>query len=1112
MSEIAKFLAQIGGAISAQSTGGPQGLQNFMNVLAQQQAQKSKQDFASAQRSRDQMFTLYRDRKAREHQNKRDAAQRKHEKEQLQARHKVGVEADNTLAVNYLAQAGVHAQSQGGDALAQWQGFSDSLVAGGYLPSGPPLDYSTPEGLELLKSALAGYVGNVGSNFARRNFGQTKEVVGARQEAHWNMFGTAAPQGYSSEEKIRDANNYAIALSNVGKATDEATRIRRAIDALKVTEQDTAESVYARLLPVAEDYGRLTETLQNMEGVYGPNDAGQLIRQGDTAYTPFLSGAAPLGKDYNALRARVADLRSIFDAKRETLKTQVYAQRSIGQTGELMVNTPGWGGGQDSEGNPTETEERVAYFSGPIYQRENAQYREGVDALVNLSEAEARAQGVYTLWQQFQAAVSKEGEPLYNDLAYWANIQFGGTSQAQADATEVIKEVFKLNPARIRARADIHRGNKADLEEAAVGINALNLDIGYTVIKPGEVETLRNNYGREVTVDDGLGGEEVVRRIGDLTETLARWAADPDGNAIERLSIAALETTPAQTTQDYGEDGLDLMLDRELLDHRIDMMADRLGLDTTRTTRIKEKAWDLYNSGRDFTLSDNPLAADVPTAATPRLNSYKAVLDAPVGQAGESSLSDLLTPTEQQEQLDAEYAWLSDSYSTDRGPELIANLRAAASKGKAAATQATASRFNLLGPADSESIELGIQTSGNTDFSLLELLDTYNANGASKLFKTFLTTPGNAAGRRTPQIDRAYQRTPRLSFAVQYKEQQDRAGIQVDNQIHNRLALLDAMRGQRDPGGKVSSEQRATLLMVRDTLRSLSYDEALAFYGDSGSTGMPFNLIEEGQDVLDPVERKRIEEYLDLSTEAQALTRNQEELARAATTINRNRFAVYDENGEDIFKPYDEALFNSLSAQNEGDLADIEEINAVWGSENVRADIDPILVELFGDITASTPMLMASKFDPDSEDGRTLIAALTGVPVDQIEDMFKTSPFRMAVNQMRDAQSWDAGMKPLLVTLQKTAQQRIEARRARTGMDSRGKSDNVVRMRINEYGEQRQRVATNLQRLQQAKGRPLETTDFNPEVADYLRQKGFSSALDFEAQVNLVFAASLYTY
>jgi len=68
-----------------------------------------------------------------------------------------------------------------------------------------------------------------------------------------------------------------------------------------------------------------------------------------------------------------------------------------------------------------------------------------------------------------------------------------------------------------------------------------------------------------------------------------------------------------------------------------------------------------------------------------------------------------------------------------------------------------------------------------------------------------------------------------------------------------------------------------------------------------------------------------------------------------------------------------------------------------------------------------------------------------------------------------------------------------------------------VRMRINEYGAQRQRTAVNIQRLQEAKGRPLEITDFNPELRDYMRQKGFTPGLDFDSVVNLVFAASLYT-
>lgn len=1125
MSELAQFLATVGGALSAQGAGGSQGLQNFMATLARQQEAQAQRDFNSQQALQSQMFTMHRDRLQREHQDKRDADQRKHEEAMLKARQTTGEGADNDRAVNYLAQAGIFAQAQGGDALAQWQGFADSLVAGGYLPKGTVIDYSTPEGTALLKAGLTQYVGNVGADLARSSYGQTKEAVADRRDAHWQMFGTVAPSDYGSEQKVRDSSNHAVALMNVGKATDEASRIRGLIDNVKVTEQDSAESLYGRLLPIAQDYARLVETLRDMEGVYGPDESGQIVRQGDTLYTPFLTGAAPLGKDYNALRDRVADLKTLFDTKREALKAQVYAQRSIGQTGELMVNVPGWGGALDADGNPTEVDERMTYFSGPIYQRENADYKNGVNALVNLSEDEAKAQGLLPLWQQFQAATTQDGTPLYDELKYWADIQFGGTPQEQGAATEAIKGVFNLNPDRVRARAAIHRDNEADLYESAVGFDSLNLDIGYTIVSEEEIVGLRNAYGKDVKVDDGLGGQEVVRRIGDPKETIGRWAADPNSNAIDKLATAAIETTPARISPDYDPDRrpgflpeeTDYVMDKELLDHRVDMMADNLGLDNTRTRLIKDKAWSLYNSGRDFVLSDNPLAADIPTAATPRLNMYKPILEAPAGQAVTTTTSDLLSPDELQQQLDSEYAWISDSYSVDRGPQLIDNLRAAASKGSAAVTQAKSSKWNPFGAADSESVELGVQTAGNTDFSLPELLGVYTTNGGSNMFKGFLTSPGNAAGRRTTQVDNAYQTSERLSFAVQYKKQQDAAGIEVDNQVYNRLALLDAMRGQKDPHklqlqrSSVSPEQRATLLMVRDTLRGLSYDQALAFYGDKDSTGMPFSLIEEGQDVLDPVERTRVEDFLDLSGEARALTRNQEELDRASTTVQRNRFAVYDENGEDIFKPYDEALFAALTAQNEADLAAIEEINTAWRSEDVSGDLDPILISLFGDITSSTPRMMAARITKDTEAGKALISALTGTPHDQIEDMFKTPTFQNALNEMRDAPTWEQGLDPLLRMLQKTTLARIEGKRVRTGVDVRSKADSVVRMRINEYGAQRQRTAVNIERLQEAKGRPLEVTDFNPELRDYLRQKGFTPGLDFDSVVNLVFAASLYT-
>ena len=85
MSDLSKFAATLGGALSAQATGGSQGLQNFMASLNQQQAQESQQEFAREQQTRDRMFTMHRDRLQREHEEKQLAtklAAEKTEKEE----------------------------------------------------------------------------------------------------------------------------------------------------------------------------------------------------------------------------------------------------------------------------------------------------------------------------------------------------------------------------------------------------------------------------------------------------------------------------------------------------------------------------------------------------------------------------------------------------------------------------------------------------------------------------------------------------------------------------------------------------------------------------------------------------------------------------------------------------------------------------------------------------------------------------------------------------------------------------------------------------------------------------------------------------------------------
>jgi hypothetical protein len=68
MSDISSVLATIGGALSAQSTGGSAGLQNFMATLAKQQSERAARDFSREQEMRSQMFTMARDRRQRKHE------------------------------------------------------------------------------------------------------------------------------------------------------------------------------------------------------------------------------------------------------------------------------------------------------------------------------------------------------------------------------------------------------------------------------------------------------------------------------------------------------------------------------------------------------------------------------------------------------------------------------------------------------------------------------------------------------------------------------------------------------------------------------------------------------------------------------------------------------------------------------------------------------------------------------------------------------------------------------------------------------------------------------------------------------------------------------------
>lgn len=319
MSELARFIAQIGGALSAQGAGGSQGLQNFMATLAQQQAQASQQDFAREQSTRQQMFTLHRDRLQREHeeqmQNTRLGAE-KAEKEE-----------------GYRGQAGAlynYAMADSSKRAAVQTHLLNTLPALRLIEDEDPINWEDKEGtLELLMDA------------ARTGFtvGQAREVGEIRRaNDDWYRTQTGGTLSFTNEnDLIRHKQNRATAATKLGDIRSKAGVIGQDIQAL---DDDQGRGL-------ADSFERATDIRKRIEALGIEYET----LTGSEQYSPYFSSGTDLFGEATNFANNLGTLGDSLATAQSNLSVDMIGAWTPGEPTDYPGLATGYGGAVGEEDN-----------------------------------------------------------------------------------------------------------------------------------------------------------------------------------------------------------------------------------------------------------------------------------------------------------------------------------------------------------------------------------------------------------------------------------------------------------------------------------------------------------------------------------------------------------------------------------------------------------------------------------------------------------------------------------------------------------------------------------------------------------------------------------------
>lgn len=319
MTEFAQLIANIGGALGAQGTGGSQGLQNFMATLAQQQAQQAQQDFAREQSTRDQMFTLHRDRLSRQHDENMLQKKLEAEKEEKTETY----EASAGILYNY-ARSSPQAQAAVEEHLRQT--VPDLVLAGGEEPT---IDWSPGNAATmklLVASARAGF-----------DVRQAREVGQVRAEGEqWYRTATGGTMPYTTSTQLaKDQQSYATAQQKLDNLQTRLNVYNQDIEALAANQGRS----------LAGSFDKATQIREGLEALATEYEG---LVESDT-YGSFFAEGAGLFNAGNTFGANVGVVGDRLGTSQSNLAVDSIGEWNPGDPLQYPGLMQGYGGGDGEE-------------------------------------------------------------------------------------------------------------------------------------------------------------------------------------------------------------------------------------------------------------------------------------------------------------------------------------------------------------------------------------------------------------------------------------------------------------------------------------------------------------------------------------------------------------------------------------------------------------------------------------------------------------------------------------------------------------------------------------------------------------------------------------------
>lgn len=928
MSDYNNILAQIGGALSAQATGGSQGLQAYMAQLAGQQSQALERQsrsfeaqmarmakrqseaasraFAREQQTRDQAF-----------QTERDRLNREHDLEMQEARLK---ERDLDKSTEYEYTAGAIYNAAMSDPEYR-QGIQEQMyrtIPGLTLPNGDRTTINWENRDQTVQWLMAGAAGGFTVQQAQEVGRNRTAVVDFYESAYGD--GSLAPTGPSTEAKYQDAKRL---FKNAGdKLTNLDTRfddLNQRADRLEKQSSDLSLSEYREgALALAEEHRKLSTQL---------ND----IRK-DATLGPFLARGAGLHNASNALGTKAFTVGDRIARDQETKGVAEAAAWSPSDPGSHPMF-------QDGFGAPTENDDGSDEVNHLMKQKvfkeqQNPAWRAQADFFAGLSPDDLQylTPAKRSLFRTLQQERSAYGENRVFDLEALLRERRAATMANDNDriavVDSIIKEVHESDPTSMSRAIMSGRGSKQAREDVRRFGRTLDVNnsLGFALFQSDEeINAALANHGR---LND-LGFPEMPQ---DNNAFLADYIASEVG--MSRLTDGLMGNLMGE-----GYIPADVAFDQAL--ERGIYSLKKLGLDTG-TNKDRLRAQLQARTGQSATI-EAPGGApqqianydfSVERLNLTNVNDYGDILpesdlrEWEVGYAqkffpilnkftaASSAAADFISKFEQgRAAFKQDYAFFWDK------PEFKGTEKRLRLQAEVAGESSNVASFYDAFDAFREYVPVFAQLAAKPGRVISHVI----APGEYTEYRQ--DTFGVSRGKRKPNYAGWVRdlEAPELlisadSFAAQYEN--NTAADQRDDNTLNMLGFLDLMRAVdlNKTLADVDPEQRKIMLGLQKSLRDMDLKGALAAFDGPSPTGLSFEelglamvtpeteaALAAGQD-----QRTLAERALDPEVELRSIEQAELDLSM----IGEGDYIDIDPNPDrDDFKVADEAVIAQFGAR-----------------------------------------------------------------------------------------------------------------------------------------------------------------------------------------------------